>query len=297
MGFSELRPRRVAGLVRTTYSKGNTIMTRRAKIVCTMGPATSSEEGIAALLDAGMNVARMNFSHGEHADHEQVHFLLRAAAKSADKALAILADLQGPKIRLGRFEEGPHDWPTGEQVTITVEDIVGSRNRVSTTYRGLAQDARPGDRLLIDDGKVGLVVTQVAGSDVICSVTEGGPVSNNKGISLPGMNVSVPAMSEKDIGDLKFALSLGVDVVALSFVRSASDVDLVKQVMDEAGAARVPSSRRSRSPKLSPISTRSCWRSTGSWWPAAISAWSCRWSRCRWCRSGRCRSPGRTRSR
>jgi len=186
-------------------------MTRRAKIVCTMGPAVSSEEGIAALLDAGMNVARMNFSHGDYADHEVIYRRLRAAAQFADRPLAILADLQGPKIRLGRFEGGPHEWPTGEQVTITVDDIVGSRGRVSTTYRGLAQDARPGDRLLIDDGKVGLVVTQIAGSDVMCTVTEGGPVSNNKGISLPGMNVSVPAMSDKDTNDLRFALSLGVD--------------------------------------------------------------------------------------
>ncbi len=215
-------------------------MTRRAKIVCTMGPATSSEEGIAALLDAGMNVARMNFSHGDYADHEVIFHRLRAAAKSADKALAILADLQGPKIRLGRFTDGPHDWNTGDQVTITVDDIVGTRERVSTTYHGLAQDARPGDRLLIDDGKVGLVVTQITGNDVQCAVTEGGPVSNNKGISLPGMNVSVPAMSEKDISDLKFALSLGVDLIALSFVRSASDVDLVRDVMDEVGAPRLP---------------------------------------------------------
>src|SRR6478752_888119 len=215
-------------------------MTRRAKIVCTMGPATSSEEGIAALLDAGMNVARMNFSHGDYADHEVIFHRLRAAAKQADKALAILADLQGPKIRLGRFSDGPHEWNTGDQVTITVDNIVGTREKVSTTYGGLAQDARPGDRLLIDDGKVGLVVTQIEGNDVRCAVTEGGPVSNNKGISLPGMNVSVPAMSEKDISDLKFALSLGVDLVALSFVRSASDVDLVRNVMDEVGAPRLP---------------------------------------------------------
>src|SRR6185437_16153276 len=111
-----------------------------------------------------------------------------------------------------------------KNVTITVEDIVGTEGRVSTTYKGLANDARPGDRLLIDDGKVGLVVTSVEGNDVHASVTEGGPVSNNKGISLPGMNVSVPAMSEKDVADLKFALQLGVDVVALSFVRSPTDV-------------------------------------------------------------------------
>ena len=116
-------------------------MTRRAKIVCTMGPAVSSEEGIAALLDAGMNVARMNFSHGNYADHEVIYRRLRAAAQAADRPLAILADLQGPKIRLGRFEDGPHEWPTGEQVTITVDDIAGTRDRVSTTYQGLAHDA------------------------------------------------------------------------------------------------------------------------------------------------------------
>jgi pyruvate kinase len=205
-----------------------------------MGPATSSEEGIAALLDAGMNVARMNFSHGDYADHQVIYERLRAAAKASDKALAILADLQGPKIRLGRFSDGPHEWNTGDRVTITVDDVVGTKDRVSTTYLGLAQDARPGDRLLIDDGKVGLVVTDIENNDVFCSVTEGGPVSNNKGISLPGMNVSVPAMSEKDVADLKFALSLGVDVIALSFVRSPADVDLVHQVMDEVGAPRLP---------------------------------------------------------
>ncbi len=213
---------------------------RRAKIVCTMGPATSSEEGIAALLDAGMNVARMNFSHGDYADHKVIYDRLRAAAHASGKALAVLADLQGPKIRLGRFSDGPHEWNTGENVTITVDDIVGTRDRVSTTYKGLAQDARPGDRLLIDDGKVGLVVTQVQDNDVFCSVTEGGPVSNNKGISLPGMNVSVPAMSQKDVDDLQFALSLGVDVIALSFVRSPADVELVHKVMDEVGVPRLP---------------------------------------------------------
>ena len=116
-------------------------MTRRAKIVCTMGPATSSEEGIAALLDAGMNVARMNFSHGDYADHKVIYDRLRAAAKSADKALAVLADLQGPKIRLGRFSDGPHHWETGDTITITVDDIVGTKDRVSTTYAGLANDA------------------------------------------------------------------------------------------------------------------------------------------------------------
>jgi pyruvate kinase len=215
-------------------------MERRAKIVCTLGPATSSEEAITALIEAGMNVARMNFSHGDHADHQAVHGRVRAAAAKLGKTVGILADLQGPKIRLGRFADGPHVWNNGDQVAITVDDIQGTEKRVSTTYKGLARDARPGDRLLIDDGKVGLVVSSVEGNDVFCTVTEGGPVSNNKGISLPGMNVSVPALSEKDIEDLKFALSLGVDIIALSFVRSPSDVDLVHQVMDEVGANRLP---------------------------------------------------------
>ena len=214
-------------------------MNRRAKIVCTLGPATSSAEQITALLDAGMNVARMNFSHGDHADHQVIYQRLRDAAARTGQALAILADLQGPKIRLGRFSDGPHHWSAGDRVTITVEDVVGTRERVSTTYSGLARDARPGDRLLIDDGKVALVVSDVNGSDVHCTVTEGGPVSNNKGISLPGMNISVPALSEKDIADLRFALTLGVDLVALSFVRSATDIKLVHEVMGESGI-RVP---------------------------------------------------------
>jgi pyruvate kinase len=215
-------------------------MNRRARIVCTLGPATYSAEAIADLIDAGMDVARMNFSHGDHADHRAVYERVRQAAKSAGRPIGILGDLQGPKIRLGRFADGPVQWGTGEQVAITVDDIVGDHDRVSTTYGGLARDARPGDRLLVDDGKVALVDDEVRGNDVVCTVTEGGEVSNNKGLSLPGMNVSVPAMSEKDIDDLKFALDLGVDFIALSFVRSAGDIDLVHAVMDEVGAPHVP---------------------------------------------------------
>ncbi len=182
----------------------------------------------------------MNFSHGSHADHKQVYDMVRAAADESGRAVGILADLQGPKIRLGRFAAGPVDWNTGDVVRITVEDVEGTHDRVSTTYKELAKDAKVGDRLLVDDGKVGLVVVDVEGSDVVCEVTEGGPVSNNKGLSLPGMDVSVPALSEKDIEDLEFALSLGVDFIALSFVRSPADIDLVHQVMDRAGSKRLP---------------------------------------------------------
>lgn len=215
-------------------------VSRRAKIVCTLGPATATPEKMRALVDAGMDVARMNFSHGSHGDHKQVYDLIRAAAAESGRAVGILADLQGPKIRLGTFAGGPVEWHNGDIVRITVEDVAGTHDRVSTTYKGLAKDAKPGDRLLVDDGKVGLVVQKVEGQDVVCEVTEGGPVSNNKGVSLPGMDVSVPAMSEKDIEDLEFALELGVDFIALSFVRSPADIDLVHQVMDRVGKGRLP---------------------------------------------------------
>ncbi|WP_092152156.1 pyruvate kinase [Corynebacterium mycetoides] len=214
-------------------------MDRRTKMVCTLGPAVASKEAIVGLVRDGMDVARLNFSHGDHADHEQNYRWVREATDETGHAVGILADLQGPKIRLGRFEEGKTQWETGEDVRITVDDVVGTHDRVSTTYKQLAQDAKPGDRLLVDDGKVALVVTEIDGNDVVARVTEGGPVSNNKGVSLPGMNISVPALSEKDIEDLKFALRLGVDFIALSFVRSPSDVDLVHEVMDEVGR-RVP---------------------------------------------------------
>lgn len=214
-------------------------MLRRTKIVCTLGPAVASLEGITGLVNAGMDVARLNFSHGEHEDHAQNYHWVREASDATGRAVGILADLQGPKIRLGRFKEGSTYWADGEIVRITVDDVEGTHDRVSTTYKHLAEDARPGDRLLVDDGKVGLECIEVDGNDVVCRVIEGGPVSNNKGVSLPGMNISVPALSEKDIADLRFALKLGVDFIALSFVRSPSDVELVHAVMDEVGR-RVP---------------------------------------------------------
>ncbi|MBO4204975.1 pyruvate kinase [Micromonospora echinofusca] len=213
-------------------------VTRRAKIVCTLGPATSSPERIRGLVEAGMNVARLNFSHGSHADHEQVYRLVREAAQATGHAVAVLADLQGPKIRLGRFADGPHDWRTGDSVVITGDDILGTKERVSCTYRKLPQEVKPGDRLLIDDGRVAVEVSSVDGNDIRCLVTEGGPVSNNKGVSLPNVAVSVPALSEKDAEDLRFALGLGVDLIALSFVRSAEDIKLVQNIMSEAGVHR-----------------------------------------------------------
>ncbi|MBV9652894.1 MAG: pyruvate kinase [Pseudonocardiales bacterium] len=215
-------------------------MSRRAKIVCTIGPATATREKIWELVRAGMDVARLNFSHGTHADHARVYSMVREASDEAGRAVGILADLQGPKIRLGRFAAGPVEWRTGDVVRVTVEDVVGTHDRVSTTYAGLAKDARDGDRLLIDDGKVALLVRKTDDTDVVCEVLEGGSVSDHKGLSLPGMGVSLPALSTKDIADLEFALRLRVDLVALSFVRSPADIDLVHRTMDEVSGGRLP---------------------------------------------------------
>src|SRR3982751_3993864 len=210
-------------------------VTRRAKIVCTMGPATASPERMLGLVEAGMDVARMNFSHGSHEDHQKVYELVRSTAEQTGRAVAVLADLQGPKIRLGKFADGPHEWRTGDTVTITSDDIVGTADRVSTTYKKLPREVKAGDRLLIDDGKVAVQVTGVSGDDIVCLVVEGGMVSNNKGISLPNVAVSVPAMSDKDEADLRYALHLGADLIALSFVRSPDDIKLVHQIMAEEG--------------------------------------------------------------
>lgn len=215
------------------------MLDRRTKIVCTLGPAVASKDGLLGLVREGMDVARLNMSHGDHTDHEANYRWVREATDETGRAVGILADLQGPKIRLGRFVNGEEMWADGEIVRITVDDVEGTHDRVSTTYKNLANDAKPGDRLLIDDGKVAVVCKEVDGNDVVCEVTEGGPVSNNKGVSLPGMDISVPALSEKDIADLRFALKLGVDMIALSFVRSPADVDLVHAIMDEEGR-RIP---------------------------------------------------------
>jgi pyruvate kinase len=214
-------------------------MTRRAKIVCTLGPAVDSPERIRELIAAGMDIARLNFSHGEHAEHEHRFNLVRQAAEELGRAVGILADLQGPKIRLGRFADGQTEWRTGETVTITGDEMLGTHDRVSCTYPKLPAEVRVGDRLLIDDGKVAIEVLGVTGNDISAAVVEGGPVSNNKGISLPNVAVSVPALSEKDADDLRMALRLGVDIIALSFVRGPDDVKLVHQIMDEEGV-RVP---------------------------------------------------------
>jgi len=211
---------------------------RRAKIVCTLGPAVSNREGLASLIDAGMNVARLNLSHGDYKDHEAQLKLVRELAERKGASVAVLVDLQGPKIRLGRFESGSHDLNIGDVLTITTDEIVGTKDRVSTTYKGLPGDCKVGDRILIDDGKVAVEVTKVNSSEVITKCVESGTISNNKGLNLPGVAVSVPALSEKDIEDLRWGLKVGADFIALSFVRSARDIEGVHKIMKEFGIYR-----------------------------------------------------------
>src|SRR5690348_14155719 len=214
-------------------------MSRRAKIVCTLGPATSSPEQIRALVDAGMDVARLNLSHGTRDEHAALYRVVRETSDATGRAVAILVDLQGPKIRLGRSARGSVRRETGAGFVITTETIEGDWKRASTDYAMLARDVKAGDTLLIDDGLVKLEVLASDGRDVRCRVVEGGTVSDHKGINLPGVTVSAPALTEKDRDDLRFALALRADLIALSFVRSAADVDAVHEEMDKSGA-RLP---------------------------------------------------------
>ena len=214
-------------------------MSRRAKIVCTLGPATSSPEQIARLVEAGLDVARLNLSHGHHADHEVACARVRAASNASGRSVGVLVDLQGPKIRLGTFPGGPVRLCAGDGFTITTEDVPGDRNQASTTYQGLARDVRTGNRILIDDGRVLLEVTAVDGPRVRTKVLVGGTISDHKGINLPGVAVSAPALTEKDEADLRWAINLGVDMVALSFVRRPEDAGVARDIMNECGA-RMP---------------------------------------------------------
>jgi pyruvate kinase len=208
---------------------------RRAKIVATLGPATSSYEQIRAVIEAGVDVARMNLSHGSYEVHEEVYRNVRKAAEDLGKAVGVFVDLQGPKIRLTKFESGPVMLEKGATFKITTDEIMGDVNICGTTFKGLPGDVKPGDLLLIDDGKVTLKATAVDATTVTTVVEIGGFVSNNKGINLPGVAVNVPALSDKDEDDLRWALRLGADMIALSFVRDASDIVRVHEIMKEEG--------------------------------------------------------------
>lgn len=212
---------------------------RRAKIVATLGPVTSSYEAILGLVEAGMDVARLNLSHGDYSQHEAVYHHVRRASDATGRGVGVLVDLQGPKIRLGRFASGPVLLHEGDTFVVTTEDVPGDASMVSTTYRGLPGDVSPGDAVLVDDGRIALQVIEVDGPRVVTRVVEGGRVSDNKGFNLPGAAMSVPALSDKDRADLRWALRIGADLIALSFVRSAADAHDVHAIMAEEGV-RLP---------------------------------------------------------
>lgn len=206
---------------------------RHAKIIATFGPATASDETTRSIIRAGADVVRLNMSHGDHEVHAASFERVRRLSVEERRPVAIFADLQGPKIRLGRFADGPHHLETGDRFTITTRDVEGTAELVGTTHAGLPGDVRPGDTLLVDDGKVRLRAVEVTDTDVVTEVEVGGDVSDSKGINLPGVAVDVPALSEKDEEDLRWALRTGVDMVALSFVRDAADIERVHAIMDE----------------------------------------------------------------
>lgn len=206
---------------------------RRAKIVATLGPATDSKEVITQLIKSGMNVARLNMSHGDAAEHQRRLDLVRSVSDELNVPVAVLADLQGPKIRIGRFKNGREILEEGASFSITTKKIDGSATSVSTSYSGIVADVSVGDELLIDDGRIKLRVKNKTSDTLDCEVIEGGTISDNKGLNLPGVMVSVPALSEKDELDLRWALDNEVDWIALSFVRNAADIDRVHEIMDE----------------------------------------------------------------
>ncbi|MCU0700908.1 MAG: pyruvate kinase [Myxococcaceae bacterium] len=210
---------------------------RRAKIVCTLGPASTSQEMLEKLLDAGMDVARLNFSHGTHADHQAVLDRLRAASLKVRKAVGVLGDLQGPKIRTGKLEKGAIELVEGKELSITTDEtVLGTQELVSTTYPHLAADVNVGDRILLDDGLLELKVLATDKKSLIrTEVVHGGTLKNNKGINLPGVALRADALTAKDKEDLIFGLKAGVDMVALSFVRTPQDIDMCRQAMQEAG--------------------------------------------------------------
>ncbi len=209
---------------------------RYTKIVATLGPAVDSYEAITALIKAGMNIARLNFSHGEHAAHERRIRWVREASEALHTPVAILQDLSGPKMRTGTHESGePVELKTGQEFTITIDDVPGTAERVSTTYDLLPQDVRPGDQILLSDGLIELEVLRKTTRDVTCRVNNDGVLRPSQGINLPGVDISAPTITKKDIADLRFGLEHEVDYIALSFVRRAEDIEQIKKLIAGAG--------------------------------------------------------------
>ena len=208
---------------------------RKTKIVCTMGPATDREGVLLELIQSGMDVARFNFSHGSHEEQEKRMEMLRKLRKQCDRPVAMLLDTKGPEIRTGCFEEGKATLEQGQQFTLTCREVMGNSEIVSVTYPKLYEDEKPGNRILIDDGLIELIVEEVKGEDIICKVVNGGVISDRKGVNVPNVHINLPYMSEKDKADIRFGIEQGVDFVAASFARTADDVKRIRWFLDDNG--------------------------------------------------------------
>ncbi len=215
------------------------INTKRTKIVCTIGPATKDVEVLKAMMRAGMNVARLNFSHGSFAEQEVYYNAVKQASKEVGLPVAILLDTQGPEIRTGKLNENPVILKADETFTLVNEDIIGDSTKTSVTYKELYKDVEPGTIILIDDGKIELEVIEIKEKDVVCKVTNGGELGNRKSVNIPGRHINLPALKEKDINDLKDACKYDFDFIAASFIRCADDVNQIRKVLVENGGAKI----------------------------------------------------------
>jgi pyruvate kinase len=208
---------------------------RRTKIIATIGPATAGTDGIRDLLAAGANIFRLNMSHGDHATHRQVFDHIRHIAAELKEPIAVFADLCGPKIRTGRFRDNSIELVAGEEVTVTTRGVIGEPGLIPSQYASLADDVKPGDRILLADGLMELLIDRIDDTEIHCHVIHGGQLGNNKGMNLPGVDISAPALTDKDRNDAHFALELGVDYLALSFVRRREDIDDLRALIETAG--------------------------------------------------------------
>ena len=215
------------------------INTKRTKIVCTIGPATNDVEILKKMILAGMNVARLNFSHGSFADQEGFYNKIKQASAEVGLPVAILLDTQGPEIRTGKLVENPVTLKAEETFTLVNDDIIGDNTKTSITYKDLYKDVEPGTTILIDDGKIELEVEKIEGKDIVCKVMNGGDLGNRKSINVPGRHINLPALKEKDINDLIDGCKYDFDYIAASFIRSADDVKAIRKVLDENGGEKI----------------------------------------------------------
>ncbi|MCC0686262.1 pyruvate kinase [Clostridioides sp. ZZV15-6383] len=212
---------------------------KKTKIVCTLGPASQSEEVLTQLMQNGLNVCRFNFSHGSHEEHKERIDMAKKVREKLNKPVAILLDTKGPEIRTGNFEDPEVFLEEGQKFTITMKDIIGTKEMCTVSYKGLAEDVKAGDSILIDDGLVGLRVKEINGEDIVCIVENSGVVKNHKGVNVPGVKINLPAITPKDISDIEFGISQGIDYIAASFVRKASDVLAIREVLENNNATDI----------------------------------------------------------